>query len=47
MWQNNLNTISTVTSNNSVDGTLIKINSTISKFLDQTMRAFEDGLIPE
>ena len=28
----------------SVDGTLMKINSTISRFLDQNIRAFEDNL---
>ena len=40
----NLNTLSTVSTNSNVNGTLMKINCTIFRFLDQTLWAFEDAL---
>ena len=40
----NLNTLSTVSSNNNANGTLMKINCTIFRFLDQALWAFEDDL---
>lgn len=40
----NLNTLSTVSTKNSVHGTLIKSNTTSCRFLDQSRRTFEDAL---